>query len=398
MERAAFCATGSEAVMAAIRLARTVTGRDRIVVFNGAYHGIFDEVLVRPARAAGLASSGESSASVGRAVPIAPGIPAAMADNIVVLEYGAPESLRAIEAMGTTVAAVLVEPVQSRRPDLQPQAFLQALRKLTADAQSALVFDEVVTGFRCHSGGAQALFGIRADLATYGKVLGGGMPIGVVAGTARFMDALDGGAWRYGDNSAPEVGVTFFAGTFVRHPLALAAARAVLTHLRESGPQLQQQLNARCQNLAAALQAEADALGVPLKVAQFSSWFHFQWTADLPFSALFYAAMRMRGIHVWEGRPCFITTAHGDAELQAITTAVRESLAELQQLGLLPAPKAAPAAANPAAAPSGVSADQPPLAGARKGRDQQGREAWFVPDPERPGKYLQVVQSMVKNV
>jgi glutamate-1-semialdehyde aminotransferase len=322
----------------------------------------------------------------------------------VVLEYGAPESLRAIEAMGSTLAAVLVEPVQSRRPQLQPHAFLHSLRALTSAAGSALIFDEVVTGFRVHPGGAQAHFGVRADLATYGKVVGGGLPIGVVAGTARFMDALDGGTWAYGDSSAPEVGVTFFAGTFVRHPLALAAARAVLPRLREAGPELQSALAARAAHLVGALQAEIDILGVPLKVAHFSSWFHFQWAAELPLAALFYAAMRMRGIHVWEGRPCFITTAHTDSDLQAIVTAARESLVELQQAGLLPAmerraeqthpvPVAAEGAAIPAveAAASAPVAGRPPVAGARKGRDNQGREAWFIPDPQRPGKYLQVL-------
>ncbi len=95
-----------------------------------------------------------------------------------------------------------------------------------------------MTGFRVHPGGVQALFGIRADLATYGKVVGGGMPIGILAGRAAFMDALDGGMWQYGDDSFPETGVTFFAGTFVRHPLALAAAHAVLKHLKQEGPRV----------------------------------------------------------------------------------------------------------------------------------------------------------------
>ena len=134
---------------------------------------------------------------------------------------------------------MLVEPVQSRRPELQPKEFLREVRELTSDSGTALIFDEMITGFRSHPGGAQALFGVKADLATYGKVVGGGLPIGIVAGQGRFMDALDGGKWSYGDDSFPEIGVTFFAGTFVRHPLALAAARAVLRHLKQSGPDLQ---------------------------------------------------------------------------------------------------------------------------------------------------------------
>ena len=121
MERAAFCSTGSEAVTAAIRVARTVTGRDKIAMFAGAYHGIFDEVLVRPTVVGGMP----------RSIPIAPGIAPNMVENIVVLEYGNPESLQAIKAMGHELAAVLVEPVQSRRPDLQPREFLQELRGIT---------------------------------------------------------------------------------------------------------------------------------------------------------------------------------------------------------------------------------------------------------------------------
>jgi glutamate-1-semialdehyde aminotransferase len=206
MERVAFCNTGSEAVTAAIRVARTVSGRDTIAVFAGAYHGIFDEVLVRPAG--------------GRSMPIAPGIPLDMYHNVVVLEYGSPAALEYLHEHGADLAAVLVEPVQSRRPELQPREFLHEVRRLTEASDTALVFDEVVTGFRTHPGGAQAIFGVRADLATYGKVIGGGLPIGLVAGRREYMDALDGGGWEYGDDSMPEVGVTFFAGTFVRHPLA----------------------------------------------------------------------------------------------------------------------------------------------------------------------------------
>ncbi len=120
-----------------------------------------------------------------------------------------------------------------------------------------LIFDEVITGFRTGPGGAQGFFGIEADLATYGKVVGGGFPIGVIAGKARFMDALDGGHWQFGDDSIPTVGVTYFAGTFVRHPLALAAAKAVLLHLKENGPALQEGMNARTAALAEALNASS---------------------------------------------------------------------------------------------------------------------------------------------
>jgi glutamate-1-semialdehyde aminotransferase len=185
MDRVTFCNTGSEAVMAAIRLARTVTGRDTVALFSGAYHGTFDEVLVRGVR----------SGAVHKSFPISPGIPSPHVENVLVLEYGTDESLQILKSRMGELAAVLVEPVQSRHPDLQPREFLRSLRALTEQAGTALIFDEVITGFRVHPGGTQAMFGIQADLATYGKVLGGGLPLGVVAGKRAFMDALaDGGA------------------------------------------------------------------------------------------------------------------------------------------------------------------------------------------------------------
>ena len=367
MERAAFCSTGSEAVTAAIRVARTVSGRDKIVMFTGAYHGIFDEVLVRPTK----------SGTETRATPIAPGIPAAMADNILVLEYGVPETLRTIKAMGSQIAAVLVEPVQSRRPEFQPREFLHELRKITADSDTALIFDEVVTGFRVHPGGAQALFGVRADLATYGKVIGGGLPIGVVTGSAKYMDALDGGTWRYGDDSAPEVGVTFFAGTFVRHPLALAAARAVLLHLKQQGSELQRGLNLRTTKFVETLRKSAATAGAPMQINHFSSWFYITFPADLPLSGIFFASMRAKGVHLWEGRPCFLTLAHTDADLDHVLSAFNHTITEMQAATFLPEPIVDAQTAAP-----------PP--GARQGRDSAGNPAWFVPDPNRPGKYLQI--------
>jgi amino acid adenylation domain-containing protein len=341
MERAAFCSTGSEAVMAAIRVARTVSGRDKIVMFTGAYHGIFDEVLVRPAM------GGD-----GRAMPIAPGIPAAMTDNILVLEYGTPETLETIKSLDGELAAVLVETVQSRRPEFQPREFLRALRKVTEESDTALIFDEVVTGFRVHPGGAQALFGVRADIATYGKVVGGGLPIGIVAGRSKYLDALDGGTWRYGDDSGPEAGVTFFAGTFVRHPLALAAARAVLLRLKDEGPELQRGLNLRTTAFVERLRRIVAEVGAPVQINHFSSWFVVSFPPDLPLTTTYFTLMRERGVHTWEGRPCFLTLAHSDADLDHVAESFRVTLLEMQAADFLPS-----TVTEPGDEP--VSADEP---------------------------------------
>jgi amino acid adenylation domain-containing protein len=327
-ERMTFCNTGSEAVMAAMRIARTVTGRNRIVYFAGDYHGQFDEVLARGAIRDGVT----------RVFPIAPGIPAESIANITILDYGTPESLAWLEQHIHELAAVMVEPVQSRRPGFRPCQFLEALRELTAKAGTAFIFDEIVTGFRVHPGGAQALFGIRADLVTYGKVVGGGMPIGILAGKAAFMDALDGGFWQYGDDSYPAAGVTFFAGTFVRHPLALAATAAVLKHLKAAGPGLQERLSERTGHLVDEINTVFEHRGVPTEVQNFGSIFFLKFPPEYHFASLFYYLMREQGIHIQEGFPCFLTTAHDDADLAKIVEAFDAASAQMTEAGLFGRP------------------------------------------------------------
>jgi glutamate-1-semialdehyde aminotransferase len=184
----------------------------------------------------------------------------------------------------------------------------------------------------------QALWNIRADLATYGKVLGGGMPIGVLAGKAEFMDALDGGAWSYGDDSSPEVGVTFFAGTFVRHPVALAAAWSVLTHLKESGPALQENLNAKTDRMVARLNNLLDRHEVTTHIQNCGSFFYFNFGVDHPFGSIFYYLLREKGVHLQEGFPCFLTTTHSDEDIDHIVRAFQDSITEMQEGELLPRP------------------------------------------------------------
>ncbi|HOX72153.1 polyketide synthase [Dokdonella sp.] len=368
-DRAGLCNTGSEAVMGAIRIARTVTGRNTLVIFTGSYHGIFDEVIVRGTKKL-------------RSIPAAPGILRNTAENVLVLDYGTAETLAIIRERASEIAAVLVEPVQSRRPDFQPREFLRDLRGITRDSGALLIFDEVVTGFRSHPRGAQHLLGIDADLATYGKVVGGGFPIGVIAGKRAYMDALDGGHWEYGDDSVPSVGVTYFAGTFVRHPLALAAATAVLEHLASAGASLQEDLNARTAAMVAEMNAVCANTGAPILITHFASVWKLNFTEDHALQDLLFAMMRSRGIHILDNFPCFMTTAHGDVEFKAIVQAFRESIAELQESDFLPR------RVN-AAVPT-FDAEHPPVPGARLGKDAQGNPAWFVPNPDLPGKYMKV--------
>jgi glutamate-1-semialdehyde aminotransferase len=367
-DRAALCNTGSEAVMAAVRIARTHTGRSTIVLFSGSYHGTFDEVLVRAGRGA-------------RGIPATPGVMSGMFGDVRVLDYGTPESLAFIRENADELAAVLIEPVQSRRPDFQPREFLQEVRNITAQSGTCMIFDEVITGFRAHPGGAQALFGIRGDLATYGKVIGGGMPIGAIAGKREYMDALDGGAWNYGDDSIPTVGVTYFAGTFVRHPLTLAAAKASLDHLKASGNALQTQLNLHTAAMADELTAFCREVGAPLEIRYFASLWRVSWLEDHPLQDLLFAMMRSRGVHILDNFPCFMTTAHTRDDIATIKSAFKESIAEMQEAEFLP---------GRAPATRGFDAAHPPVPDARLGRDKDGQPAWFVPDPASPGKYRRV--------
>ncbi|MBX7104852.1 MAG: amino acid adenylation domain-containing protein [Gemmataceae bacterium] len=323
LERASFVCTGSEAVQAALRAARTVTGRDKVVTFARDYHGNFDEVLLRP-------TAGDGTRA---AMPSAPGVPRTAVGNVIVLDYGSPDALEVIRRLAPELAAVLIEPVQSRRPEWRPTEFVREVRKITREAGAAFIFDEVITGFRLHPGGAQTYYGVEADLVTFGKVVGGGMPIGVVAGRGGWMDCFDGGWWQYGDGSIPEAGRTFFAGTFVRHPLALAAGIAALNHLREQGPALQERLNARADRFVAELNAVARSNAVPLEIVNCGSLMFFRNVGGSKEASLLFYLLRERGIFILEGFPSYLNTAHTDADLARVAAGFRDAVAEMRANG-----------------------------------------------------------------
>jgi amino acid adenylation domain-containing protein len=371
-DRAAVCNTGSEAVLGAMRIARTVTGRTLIVAFNGSYHGINDEVIVRGTKKL-------------KTIPAAPGIMPEVVQNMLILDYGTDESLRIIQERAHELAAVLVEPVQSRRPDFQPVDFLKKVRQITTNSNTCLIFDEVISGFRMHPGGAQAMFGVKADLGTYGKVIGGGMPIGAIAGIKQYMDALDGGFWQYGDASQPEAGVTYFAGTFVRHPLALAAGKASLEYMKAKGPALQQGLNSLTKYLADELNVTCEKEGLPLYAPSFGSLWKIKFKEELPYGELLFTLMRDKGIHIWDLFPCFLTEAHTKEDVDKIIAKFRESVDELIESGFFPSKRALQVVKE-----ESNSLMESPFPGARLGRDKDGNPGWFISDNNNPGKYLQV--------
>ncbi|MEH2382481.1 MAG: amino acid adenylation domain-containing protein [Nostoc sp.] len=328
-ERVAFCNDGTEAVMGAIRIARASTKRSKIAIFAGSYHGNLDEVLV-----AGV-PFGDSKDETLRSLPSAPGIPEHMAEQVIVLNYGSPKSLEILKAKAHELAAVLVEPVQSQRPDFQPQEFLRELRKLTQQTGIVLIFDEVITGFRMHPGGIQALWDIQADITTYGKAIGSGLPMGVIAGKAAFMDVLDGGFWNYGDASYPQVETTRFAGTYFKNPLGLTVVYAILNHLKNSGTKLQEELARKTQKLADTLNLYFEQNQLPIQVTYFGSLFRFDYPPNIKWINLLFYHLLEKGIYIWEARTCFLSTSHTNKDIEQVIRAVKESIVEMQQGGFL---------------------------------------------------------------
>ena len=368
-DRCCFASTGSEAVLGALRIARTVSGKGTVVRFDGSYHGIFDEVVSRAGRDY-------------QALPGAPGIPRESLHNMKVLPWGEEESLETLDSMCGDLAAVLVEPVQSRLPEFHDKEYLQKIRKITEEHNVALILDEVVTGFRVAPGGIRERFDIDADIATYGKVIGGGYPIGIIGGKSKYLDALDGGYWEYGDDSIPEAGVTFFAGTFVRHPVALAAAKAILEKIKQEGAVLYQDLEIKTKKMASEAKDFIEKLKCDVKFEEFSSFFYVASPAESHWGYLLFTLMVHEGIHIQQYRPNFLTTTHSDDDIKKILDAFKSSLAQLISIGLIDG--------DMVAAKNYLNNKSEIPANARLGKNEKGEPAYFVEDSANPGSYIEV--------
>lgn len=334
-DRVVFTQSGTEAVMSALRLARAATGRSRIVKFNGAFHGHFDGILVSESSMPHPDLDGVAAAR-----PHFPGTPQAFAEDVVMLDYDTNETLATIDRLGDTLAAVLVEPIQSRNPDLQPREFLLQLRDITRKHGIVLIFDEMITGFRVHPRGVAGYFGIDCDLATYGKVVTGGLSGGCVAGKADLMEWVNGGNWRFGDDSRPSLKTTFIAGTHTQNPAVIAGMHSVLTRLKDLGPEFQEMLNQRTRFLAETLNAYFAAHSLPLEIVFFGSLFRFRFLGDSSGAnahsysremAIFSKLLQHHRLLYNQQGNCFLTAAHGEGEIsraiEGITT-VAETMLE----------------------------------------------------------------------
>jgi len=321
LEQVRFVSSGTEAVMSAIRLARAFTGRDLIVKFSGCYHGHADHLLV--AAGSGLATFGKPSSA---------GVPEAFTACTRVLPL---DDESAVEALftkeGARIAAVIIEPVPANHGLLlQRKEFLQSLRDITRQHGTLLIFDEVISGFRLGPGGVSELTGIVPDMATFGKVIGGGMPVGAFGGPRKIMARL-----------APD-GDTYQAGTLSGNPVAMASGIATLEVLtRENGWQKLEALGAELETL---MQPVLDKAGFPVHLVRAGSLFWMSFhdkaaprtaaamseAASKRFSALFHA-MLDRGVYLPPSayEACFLSLAHTRADLQRFTQALSESFAAI---------------------------------------------------------------------
>jgi len=313
--------SGTEATMSAIRLARGYTGRDKLVKFEGCYHGHSDSLLVK---------AGSGALTLGE--PSSPGVPAALAELTVTLSYNDLDQVRdAFGMIGNEIACVIVEPVAGNMNCIPPEpGFLQGLRELCDLHGAVLIFDEVMTGFRVALGGAQALYGVKPDLTTLGKVIGGGMPVGAFGGRRAIMEKIS------------PLGPVYQAGTLSGNPVAMAAGLKTLDLI--SAPGFFDDLSAKTEQLAKGMQQKASAAGVPLAVNLVGGMFGIFFAevervtsyagataCDQEQFKSFFHAMLERGVYLAPSafEAGFVSAAHGDDDIAASLSAAAEAFAEI---------------------------------------------------------------------
>ena len=312
--------SGTEATMSAIRLARGATGRDMVIKFDGCYHGHADTLLV---------AAGSGVATLG--IPGSPGVPEAVVQHTLSLPFNDMEAIKKVmDEKGDKIACVIVEPVAGNMGMVPPApGFLETLRELTQNHGAVLIFDEVMTGFRVAYGGAQSLYGVVPDLTCFGKVIGGGLPVGAYGGKKGIMSQI-----------APQ-GTVYQAGTLSGNPIAMAAGIATLEQLKTEG--VYENLEEKAKRLVAGLADAAQKAGVAAKVDHVGSMlgmfftdrnvtcFEDAKTCDLEIFSSFYQGMRQQGIYIAPSQfeALFLSTAHENEHIDATVDAAEKVLNSL---------------------------------------------------------------------
>jgi len=321
MDMVRMVSSGTEATMSAIRLARGYTGRDKIIKFEGCYHGHSDSLLVK---------AGSGALTLGE--PSSPGVPAALAEHTITLDYNNLEQVKqTLAEVGEQVACIIVEPVAGNMNCIPPlPGFLEGLRTACDEHGVVLIFDEVMTGFRVALGGVQGLYGIKPDLTTLGKVIGGGMPVGAFGGKREIMEKI-----------AP-LGPVYQAGTLSGNPVAMSAGLKTMELISE--PSFFSNLTNNTTTLVDGLLTQANKAGVPLTANQVGGMFGIFFTGTEKVSNFaqstacnqnqfkaFFHAMLSRGIYLAPSafEAGFVSAAHSDEDIQATITAAGEAFQEI---------------------------------------------------------------------
>ncbi len=309
--------SGTEAVMSALRLARGITGRDKIVKFEGCYHGHGDSLLVKAG--SGLVSLG---------IPDCPGIVSSLAEKTLNLPYNNIDQVRELfEKEGEEIAALIVEPIGGNMGVVPPKpGFLEALREVTQKAGALLIFDEVITGFRVSLGGAQKLYGVTPDITCMGKIIGGGLPVGAYGGSRQVMDHIS------------PMGSVYQAGTLSGNPLAMAAGNVMLDLLSKEG--VYESLEQKSAKLCQGLQQNVEALGIEAQFTRVGSMFSMFFTSqeivdfetvkscDTDFFKRYFNELLEEGVYIAPSQfeAGFMSAVHTDEEINLTIEASRKAL------------------------------------------------------------------------
>ena len=332
-EKAVFCNSGTEATMYAIRAARAYTGKSKIAMFDGSYHGAHDYVLVEADK--------DSPRDRPVSKPRGAGIPGETQSTVVMLPYRDRTAFDIIRENKDDLAVVMIEPAQSSNPRVDCGDFLQELREVCRESGVLFLMDEVITGFRLAYGGGQEFFDVTPDLATYGKALGGGMHIGAIAGSDEIMRVFS--APGEGEKDHPRV---FAGGTFNGHPMTMIAGNAAVSHLRDH-PEIYRYLAEQGNRLADEINQFCVAEEYPAQMLNALSMFHFRFqrspiegVRDLDDShkeaeETFYLHLLNNGVLVPGIHLGFISAAHTPEDVDTVIGAFKESLSEVREQGLL---------------------------------------------------------------